>query len=197
MFTGIVIHVGVIDAVTDVPGGRELRVRIGPLAGRTGPGDSIAVDGVCLTAADLAGESVRFTAVEETLRRTTLGDRAAGDRVNLEPAARMGDPIGGHLVQGHIDGTGRVRSVETRGADHVVTIEVPAELAYGMVEKGSVAVDGISLTVVEARKDAFTVALVPYTLAHTTLGSKGAGARVNVEVDVMGKYVRKYVEAMR
>lgn len=197
MFTGIVTHVGELADVKAVPGGRELRVRLGPLAARAAPGDSIAVDGVCLTAAAVTGDAATFTAVQETLNRTTLGERKAGDRVNLEAAARVGDPIGGHVVQGHVDGTGRIRAIEKKGADCVVTFEVDAELARGMVEKGSVAVDGISLTVVAVRATEFTVALVPYTLEHTTLGAKGVGARVNVEADVLGKYVRKYVEAMR
>lgn len=197
MFTGIITHLGTIARVQPVPGGREFHVALGTLAARTAPGDSIAVDGVCLTVSGLAGEVATFTAVQETLNRTTLGQRAAGDRVNLEAAARVGDAIGGHVVQGHVDGTGRVRSVEQRGADCIVTYEVSHELAMGLVAKGSVAIDGVSLTVVDARADAFTVALVPYTLENTTLGHRRAGAEVNIEVDILGKYVRKYVEAMR
>ncbi len=197
MFTGIVTHVGEMAEVIAVAGGRELAVRLGPLGARAAAGDSIAVDGVCLTVASCMDGTARFTAVQETLAKTTLGERAAGDRVNLEAAARMGDPIGGHLVQGHVDGTGTVRAIERKGADHMVTFEVTPEVAQGLVPKGSVTVDGVSLTVVDVRTDVFTVALVPYTLEQTTLGKKGPGARVNVEVDVIGKYVRKYVEALR
>jgi len=194
VFTGIVTHVGAIVRAADVPGGRELAVRVGPLAAAARPGDSIAVDGVCLTVARRKGGTATFTAVRETLDKTTLGERRVGDRVNLEAAARVGDALGGHVVQGHVDGTGTIRKVEKRGADHVVTFAAPRALARGLVEKGSVAADGVSLTVVRAGATSFTVALVPYTLAHTTLGAKGKGARVNVEVDVLGKYVRRVVE---
>jgi riboflavin synthase len=147
-------------------------------------GDSIAVDGVCLTAVD--GTQLAFDVVDETIVRTTFGELKAGDRVNLEPALRAGEPLGGHLVQGHVDGRGRVRSI-----GEPVWIDAPVELLRYCVEKGSITVDGVSLTVAAVDDTGFAVALVPHTLEVTTLGGLEPGDSVNLEVDVLAKYVER------
>jgi riboflavin synthase len=145
-------------------------------------GDSVSLDGCCLTAVAIDGGAMAFEAVAETLRRTTLGDRAAGDRINVEPAMRMSDRLGGHIVQGHVDGV-------------LVTFRAPAAVLRYMIEKGSVCVSGVSLTVTACDEDTFAVALIPHTRAVTTLGALAPGARVNLEADLVGKYVEKLVGA--
>jgi riboflavin synthase len=155
------------------------------------PGESVAVNGACLTVVARDDRTCRFQAGPETLRRTNLGELQAGARVNLERALRVGDRLGGHLVQGHVDGLGRVASRRRQGEWEVVWFSCPAELAAQMVSKGSVTVDGVSLTVVEVTADGFSVALIPHTLAQTTLGFKGPGASVNLETDVLAKYIWK------
>ena len=177
MFTGIVREVGRVVSFD----GRRLVVEG---ATQAAEGDSVAVDGVCLTAVD--GARLVFDVVEETLSRTTLGALRAGDRVNLEPALRAGEPLGGHLVQGHVDGLGRVRAV-----GDPVWIDAPADLLRYCVEKGSITVDGVSLTVAALDAGGFAVALVPHTLEATTLGALAPGDAVNLEVDVLAKYVEK------
>ena len=177
MFTGIVREVGRVVSFD----GRRLVVEG---ATQAAEGDSVAVDGVCLTAVD--GVRLAFDVVEETLSRTTLGALRAGDRVNLEPALRAGEPLGGHIVQGHVDGLGRVRSV-----GEPVWIDAPADLLRYCVEKGSITVDGVSLTVAALDAGGFAVALVPHTLEATTLGAIAPGDAVNLEVDVLAKYVEK------
>ena len=153
-------------------------------------GDSIAVDGVCLTVVAGDDTSLAFDVVPETLARSTLGGLEAGSLVNVETALRLGDELGGHMVQGHVDGVGRVRASEPEGDGRRMWIDVPPEIAALCVEKGSVTVSGVSLTVASVEEDAFAVALVPHTLAVTTLGGLGVGDAVNVEADVIGKYVR-------
>ena len=177
MFTGIVREIGRVVSFD----GRRLVVE-----GKTqaAEGDSVSVDGVCLTALD--GSQLAFDVVDETLGRTTLGAVKPGDRVNLEPALRAGDPLGGHIVQGHVDGLGRVRS-----AGEPVWVDAPFELLRYCVEKGSITVDGVSLTVAAVDGEGFAVALVPHTLEATTLGELEAGDAVNLEVDVLAKYVEK------
>jgi riboflavin synthase len=177
VFTGIVREVGRV-AEFD---GRRLAVDAETTAAE---GDSVAVDGVCLTAVD--GSRLVFDVADETLARTTLGGLRPGDRVNLEPALRAGEPLGGHLVQGHVDGRGSVRSV-----GEPLWVDAPAELMRYVVEKGSITVDGVSLTVADLDEHGFAVALVPHTLAVTTLGEVEPGDRVNLEVDVLAKYVEK------
>ncbi|MBE7465661.1 MAG: riboflavin synthase [Planctomycetes bacterium] len=192
MFTGLIEHVGTVLGLAPQPGGEaRVELEIGPLAEGTKLGDSIAVNGCCLTVVTLAGSHASFDAVPETLRRTALGELKAGSRVNLERALLPGQRLGGHFVQGHIDGTARVVKSVTGGrwAEWHFALEQP-ELAPQIVEKGSIALDGISLTVAGADgKGAFWVALIPETLARTTLSERGAGARVNVETDLLGKYV--------
>jgi len=179
VFTGIVREVGRVESFD----GHRLVIDAETPAAE---GDSVAVDGVCLTAVD--GARLAFDVVEETLSRTTLGALEAGDRVNLEPALRAGDPLGGHLVQGHVDGLGRVRET-----GELVWFDAPAELLRYCVEKGSITVDGVSLTVAAVDDEGFAVALVPHTLEVTTLGALEPGEAVNLEVDVLAKYVEKLV----
>ena len=153
----------------------------------------MAVNGVCLTATTVNAGSFRVDVMDETLRRTGLGDLRAGDRVNLELPLRAGDPMGGHVVQGHVDGVGTVESVAQEGFARVVGTAAAADLLRYVVEKGSIAVDGVSLTVAEVDGDAFSVSLIPETLERTTLGALAPGAHVNLEVDVLAKYVEKLV----
>jgi riboflavin synthase len=189
VFTGLVREVG------DVVGfdGARLTVAAPATAAGVDIGDSISVDGVCLTVVARDGSTLRFDAVPETLGRTSLGDLAPGSRVNLEPALRAGDPLGGHYVQGHVDGVGSVRSVEPEGDGKRTAFAAPAELLRYVVEKGSIAVQGTSLTVAAVDGTGFEVALIPHTLEATTLGALQPGDRVNLEADVLAKYVEKLV----
>lgn len=184
MFTGIVRERGRVAAFD----GARLVVETGVEAA---VGDSVAVDGVCLTV--VAGDTVTlaFDVVPETRARTTLGTLSDGARVNIEPAVRAGDPLGGHVVQGHVDAVGTVRAVAPEGAGLRMTIDAPPEVLRYCVEKGSVAVSGVSLTVAALEDGAFAVALVPHTLATTSLGELHPGDEVNLEVDVLAKYVER------
>jgi riboflavin synthase len=185
VFTGLVKATGTVAALE---GGR-LRVEAPPLG--LGEGDSIAVDGVCLTATAVGDAGFEADVMAETLRRSTLGELAPGDAVNLEPPLRAGDPLGGHVVQGHVDGTGEVESVAEEGFARVLRIAAGPELLRYVVEKGSIAVDGVSLTVAEIDGEGFTVSLIPETLERTTLGAAAPARQVNLEVDVLAKYVEK------
>lgn len=156
-------------------------------------GGSVSVSGVCLTAETVEGERIVFHAVPETLRRSTLGGLVKGARVNLEPALRAGDAMGGHVVQGHVDGVGRVQSIEAEGEGLRVFVEAPDALLRYCAEKGSITVEGVSLTVAELHDDAFGLALIPHTIAETTLAELVPGREVNVEVDVLAKYVERLV----
>jgi riboflavin synthase len=184
MFTGLVREVGTVVSFED---GR-LRVESSIAAAI---GDSVAIDGVCLTVVDGDRKTLAFDAVPETLSRTTLGRLAPGVPVNLEPALRAGEALGGHYVQGHVDGVGRIRSVDEEGEGKRIWVDAPAELLRYCVEKGSVAVDGISLTIARIDDQGFAVALVPHTLEVTTLGRAGPGDEVNLEADVLAKYVER------
>lgn len=168
-----------------------LTLNLGRLAPEVCPGDSVAVDGTCLTATKRHGELVEFDVSSETVRLTTLGELKSNSRVNVELALRAGDRLGGHFVSGHIDGTGVIREKKELPGEWRVKIAVPRALAARMVQKGSVAVDGISLTVAALEQDSFEVNLIPHTLAATTMQHKGPGDRVNIECDMIGKYVRK------
>ena len=198
MFTGIIERRGEVVSVEDRPGGRE--IAIAPLAARDLPpwepialGESIAVNGVCLTAARLrnGGAAVAFDAVPETLSRTTLGKLGRGDQVNLERSLRAGDRLGGHFVYGHVDGLGSVVGRETQGDQVLFRIGAPPDLVAQTIPKGSVAVDGISLTVIDVdrTRNAFTFAAIPHTLEVTTLGRRVPGDSVNLETDPLGKWV--------
>ena len=193
MFTGLVTDVGTIEAVRDAAEGRELRVRTA-YAGLV-DGESIAMNGACLTVREHGAGWFTVAAVVTTLDRTTIGDWRAGTRVNLERALALGDRLGGHMVQGHVDGVGRVESVRDVADARLVDVSLPDGLAALMVPHGSIAVDGVSLTVnALPAPDVVQLSLIEYTLRHTTLGALGAGDRVQVEGDVIGKYVRKFVE---
>jgi riboflavin synthase len=193
VFTGIVRERGTVVSVEGGEGGIRLIVEAPATAQATSLGDSVAVDGVDLTATEIAHGQLGFDAVPETLRRTTLGRLAPGAEVNLEPALRAGEPLGGHYVQGHVDGVCRVRSVERDGAGLRVTFESPSSLLRYVVEKGSVAVHGVALTVTGVDDETFGVALIPYTLSETTLGAIAVGDELNLEVDVLAKYVERLI----
>ena len=193
MFTGIVKELGTVVSVDGDANGVRLVIAGPATADATALGDSVSIDGVDLTATEIHDGRMTFTAVPETLSRTTLGSLAAGDEVNLEPALRAGEPLGGHYVQGHVDGSCRVRSVERDGVGARVSFEAPPELLRFVVKKGSVAVHGVALTVTHVDDETFGVALIPYTLEHTTLGSLAEGDELNLEVDVLGKYVERLI----
>ena len=187
MFTGLVREVGTVAAMA---GGR-LTLEAPETARGAEVGDSVAVDGVCLTVVSRDGSSLGFDAVPETLARTSLGRLGPGAHVNLETALRAGDALGGHYVQGHVDGVGTVRNVEPEGDGRRVAFDAPPELLRYVVEKGSIAVQGTSLTVAAVDDDGFEVALIPHTLDATTLGGLTPGDSVNLETDVLAKYVEK------
>lgn len=193
MFTGIVREVGRITSVTGGGEGVRLEIDAPHTARATEIGGSVSVNGVCLTAESVDGSRLAFHAVPETLRRTTLGSLEPGAVVNLEPALRAGDAMGGHVVQGHVDGVGRVQSVEAEGEGLRVIVEAPDEILRYCVEKGSIAVEGVSLTVAELHQDSFGLALIPHTLSETTLADLVPGRDVNLEVDVLAKYVERLV----
>jgi riboflavin synthase len=193
MFTGIVRERGMVVAADATEAGRRLIVEAPATASETVVGDSVSIDGVCLTATDVLDGRVTFDAVPETLSRTTLARIGVGDEINVEPALRAGEPLGGHYVQGHVDGVARVRALDREGESMRVMIETSPELLRYCVEKGSVAVQGVSLTIAELHEDAFAVALVPHTLEVTTFGTIAIGDELNVEVDVLAKYVERLV----
>lgn len=195
MFTGIVRELGAVEAVARDAEGVRLRVRAPETAAAAAVGDSVALNGVCLTASEVSEGLLSFDAVPETLRRSSLARLAQGASVNVEPALRAGDPVGGHIVQGHVDGVGRVASVRPEGDGKRLEIAISPDLARYVVEKGSIAVDGVSLTVAALGTDAFAVALVPHTLSATTLGALAPGDEVNIEVDVLAKHVERLLEA--
>lgn len=187
MFTGIVADRGEVVKVEPGDGDRRIWIRSNVLAD-CATGASVAVDGVCITAVDLEGDVCRFDLSAETIARSTLGSKEPGDRVNLERPLRAGDELGGHIVQGHVDAVGTIVDVAEDGR---VELSVPAGLMRYIVEKGSVTVDGVSLTVSALHDDRFEVALIPHTLEVTTFGEMESGRKVNIEVDVLAKYVER------
>jgi len=197
VFTGLVQDLGTVDRVDQNAGGVRLSVR-SPLAAELSEGDSIAVNGVCLTAVGMCGEELFGADVmHETLRRSSLGEVQPGSQVNLELPLRAADRLGGHIVQGHVDGLGVVREVREEGFARVVSIDADPSLLRYVVEKGSIAVDGVSLTVAEIGEDWFAVSLIPETLGRTTLGAARPGNPVNLEVDVLAKHLEKLVAYSR
>jgi riboflavin synthase len=194
MFTGLVQALGHIRHVDHSGEGARLRVET-PLARELSEGDSVAVNGVCLTAGEVSRDWFAAEVMNETLAHTSLGELASGDGVNLELALRAGDRLGGHLVQGHIDGIGIVTAISDDGFARVIEIEASADLLRYVVRKGSIAVDGVSLTVADVDATSFTVSVIPQTLRRTNLAQAQAGARVNLEVDVLAKYVEKLMGA--
>jgi riboflavin synthase len=195
VFTGLVADLGTVAALETT--GDGVRLRVGSaLAGELREGDSVAVNGVCLTATQVAGGQFSADVMHETLSRSSLAAVVEGARVNLELPLRAADRLGGHVVQGHVDGVGAVRDAVADGFARVVTIEAPPELLRYVVEKGSIAVDGVSLTVASVTADTFSVSLIPETLERTNLGAAAAGTPVNLEVDVLAKYVEKLMVAV-
>jgi len=190
MFTGIIKGIGLVDSVERSAEGVRITVAT-PLADELATGDSIAVNGVCLTAASASAGSFVAEVMNETLAKTSLSDTETAAQVNLELPLRAGDPLGGHMVQGHVDGMGVISGVREDGFARRVTIEAPSDVLRYIVEKGSVAVDGVSLTVVAVDEETFEVSLIPETLERTSLGRAQAGTRANLEVDVIAKYVEK------
>ncbi|HVV59860.1 MAG TPA: riboflavin synthase [Gaiellaceae bacterium] len=191
MFTGIVREVGTVASLTGSDDGVRLEIDAPATAAEAAVGDSVAVEGVCLTVVAVGGGRLSFDAVPETLSRTALRTLEPGSRVNVEPALRAGDPMGGHVVQGHVDGVGSVRSVEPEGEGRRLWFDAGPDVLRYLVEKGSIAVQGTSLTVAGVDDGGFAVALIPHTLAATTLGDLEPGAPVNLEVDVLAKYVER------
>jgi riboflavin synthase len=194
MFTGLIADLGSLAALERDGDGATLEIR-SALVGALAEGDSIAVNGVCLTATALADGSFRAQAMRETLERSSLGELEVGAPVNLELALRVEDRLGGHVVQGHVDGTGTVSAVREEGFARVLEIDVEPRLARYLVEKGSVAVDGVSLTVSALHERGFAVSLIPETLQRTNLGQIGEGSRVNIEVDILAKHVERLLQA--
>jgi riboflavin synthase len=197
MFTGIVERVGTVAAVADAGGLRRLTIEVGEALGAIEIGDSIAVNGVCLTAVAAGEGRVAVEAVPETLERSNLGRLGAGDPVDLERPVPAGGRLDGHIVQGHVDGVGTVRSITSEGESRRVWIDAPDRLHRYFVEKGSVAVDGVSLTVSAVDGGGFEVVLIPHTLEATVFGVRRTGDAVNLEVDVLAKYVERLLEATR
>jgi riboflavin synthase len=195
VFTGIVSEVGTVEAVERTGAGARLRVRA-RLAGQLAGGDSVAVAGVCLTLAGRGDDAFEADVMNQTLSLTTLGDLDEAARVNLEPALRAGDPLGGHLVQGHVDGAGRVASVAEDGIARRLGVLVPEELRRYVAERGSIAIDGVSLTVAAVSPEGLEVSLIPETLERTTLGDLADGDRVNLEVDVVARYAERLVQGL-
>jgi riboflavin synthase len=192
VFTGLVQDLGTVTAVDATADGVRLAVRT-ELAGEIALGDSVAVNGVCLTATRVQDGEFSADVMHETLRRSSLAEVGGGANVNLELPLRASDRLGGHVVQGHVDGVGTVREARDDGFARLVEIAAPPELLRYVVEKGSIAVDGVSLTVVEAGEDFLSVSLIPETLERTNLGAAAPGQPVNLEVDVLAKYVEKLI----
>ncbi len=193
MFSGIV---ETTSPVVRVENRREQRILTiqKPRSWRLGKGESVSVEGVCSTVQHASRDAFRVTYMPETLRKSTLGELALHDKVNLERSLTLKSLIGGHLVQGHVDTTGRIRGIESEGEAKIYTFELPRQFARYVVPKGSIAIDGISLTVVNPRRTTFQVSLLDYTLSHTTLGEKRVGQRVNIEVDMLAKYIERLLE---
>lgn len=193
MFTGLVKGVGQIVSLAERSGGRRIGVDVSALEAAPAVGASVAVSGACLTVTGVNGRVADFDAVAETVRRTKLGRLAPGDRVNLEPSLRVGDPLDGHIVQGHVDAVGRLLEVRREGEARIFRFSLPETIERLVAEKGSIAVDGISLTVVEAAGGSFTVSIIPHTLAHTTLPDLQPGGEVNLEADVLARYAARFL----
>ena len=193
MFTGLILEMGEISSFKKRSGGAILSLKANEVASTAKKGDSISVNGVCLTVVSKNNNTLSFDLSEETLRCTNLGSLKTGDIVNLEPSLSPDSKIGGHFVTGHVDAAGRIRSKVNIGDMMKVEIEAPSNVINFLVEKGSVAVDGISLTIVDILKDGFTVVIIPHTAKLTTMGFKVPGDTVNIEVDILGKYVARFL----
>lgn len=190
MFTGLVQEMGTVRSLSRGTVGK-LVVASEKTPAEVAVGDSVAINGACLTVIAISGGEISFDAVPETFARTSLGELRTGDKVNLETSLKAGQPIGGHFVQGHVDGVGTIESSRSLGESQVIRVKAPVEVMRYVVEKGSIAIDGISLTVASCDRSGFTIAVIPHTLDATTLHSKRAGDKVNLEADILGKYVEK------
>jgi riboflavin synthase len=195
MFTGIIESLGLVAAVISEPPGCRLVVEEPNIAGSVKVADSVAVNGCCLTVIDKTDKTFTFQAGPETLARTNLGELTAGSPVNLERALALGDRLGGHFVSGHIDGLAELARIDDHGDWQDYYFSISPQLAAQTASKGSVAVDGVSLTLVQCEPNLFSVALIPYTLRVTTLGSKRIGDKVNIETDILAKYVQRLLDA--
>jgi riboflavin synthase len=193
MFTGIIVEMGEIAALERKSGITQLLLNSKEIIKDAKIGDSISVNGTCLTIVEITDTVMKFDLSDETLKSTNLGSLRPGDRVNLEPSLRPESRLGGHFVSGHVDDMGKIKSKTRMGDAFKVGIEVPEKVLHFLVEKGSVAVDGISLTVVDILRDSFTVVIIPHTAQFTTIGFKGPGDTVNIEVDIIGKYVARFL----
>jgi riboflavin synthase len=194
MFSGIVETTGTIIRVDRTPEGARLTLSTTIPATEISPGESICINGTCLTVVTIGEADLSFDVSAESLRRTNLGDLKPGDQINLERSLRVSDRLSGHLVFGHVDGVGRVKAIQPDGDSFLYTFEIPTDLSRYLVEKGSVAVDGISLTVFHCRPTEFTCAIIPHTHQVTTLQARNPGDRVNLECDMQGKYIEKFVQ---
>lgn len=191
MFTGIIEEIGKIEQTSLSGANLRLKVKALKILSDLKVGDSVDINGACQTVIEVKDNHFSIEAVEETLKRTNLGQLKTGDSVNLERALRSSDRLGGHLVSGHVDFVGRIRSINQRDQSYIYEFDLPEEYQSHFVEKGSVAVDGISLTVVQVLKDSFGVSVIPFTMKETTLGKKKIGDAVNIETDLIGKYVER------
>jgi riboflavin synthase len=194
VFTGIIVELGEVVSVSRKPSGASLTLSTPALAEDSALGDSIAVNGVCLTVVNRRGSILTFDLSDETLRSTNLGQLIPGDRTNLEPSLRADGKLGGHFVTGHVDAVGRIRSKNLVGDTYEIIVEAPEKVTGLLVEKGSIALDGISLTVVNVSNDSFSVVIIPHTARLTTIGFKNSGATVNLEADIIGKYVARFLD---
>lgn len=197
MFSGIVEAMGTIDEIRSEPPGCRLLVRNEKVAAQTAVADSVSINGCCLTVVEVTNGVMHFQAGPETLARTNLGDLKKGGNVNLERALKVGDRLGGHFVSGHIDGTGTLAERRDHGDWSSYRFNITKDIARQMASKGSIAIDGVSLTIVDSEPDYFSVALIPFTLNVTTLGGMKVGDRVNLETDILAKYVQRLVEAQQ
>ncbi len=191
MFTGIIEHLGKVTQIKKQADSAVIVVDIAQMSKDVNSGDSIAINGACLTVTHIKGSEVSFDVSTETLSKTTIGELKASDRVNVESSLRIGDKLGGHFVTGHVDGVGAINKKESETGQCTMWFSVSKELANMMIKKGSVAVDGISLTIVNLEEKSFSVALIPYTLEETSLGFKKVGQKVNIETDMLGKWVKR------
>jgi len=191
MFTGLIEEIGMIRAVTRQQQGALVEIGCSAILADLAIGDSVAVDGVCLTVVAKATDSFSAQAVSETLQRSTLGIKQTADAVNLERALLPGSRLGGHFVQGHVDVVGRVEQVQAQQPGFYLILALPPENLLGCVEKGSIAVDGVSLTIAQVNNNSISLAVIPHTARHTTLSRKRSGDPVNIETDILGKYVRR------
>jgi len=194
VFTGIIRQIGTVLSLQRLAQARVLTIDAGDIARAAAVGDSVCVDGACLTVTRVEGHYLTFDVAAETLRLTTLGGLCENQRVNLEPSLRVGEQIGGHFVSGHVDGVGTIRRLDQQPGEVRLEIETEPRLTEMMIQKGSVAVDGVSLTIAALRSGAFEVSLIPHTMANTTMQFKRPGGRVNIECDLIGRWVKRLIE---